>query len=57
MSEPFLRFLRVGVFSRMLWPDIGLVSAVTSVNVDKFNTRENTVTFLMYSQQIDTIFG
>ncbi len=36
MHEPYLRFVRVGVGSRMLRPEIKLVPAVTSLNIDGF---------------------
>ncbi len=59
MHERFLRFLRVGVRSRMLQPEMQLVPTVTSLKVDRFNIFvENTVTvFLLFSQQVDTGFS
>ncbi len=37
MDEPFLRVLRVGESSRMMRPEMQLVTAVSSLNVDGFD--------------------
>ncbi len=37
MHASFLRILRVGVRTRMLRPEMWLVPAVTSLNVDEFD--------------------
>ncbi len=51
-------YLWVGVRSRMLRPEMRLVPAVTSINVNGFNVLAKTqCCFLRFSQQIDTVFS